>query len=82
MHPPAERLLNNIFGFPKLPAIPRPCDMNHDPLDRTKGPSLWVFIAGFAAAALLTLAAAVGTSMLNGQAAGSSGPGATPVVQK
>jgi len=33
--------------------------------DKTKGPSLWVFVVGFAAAALLTLTAAVGTSMLH-----------------
>jgi hypothetical protein len=39
--------------------------MIHEPLDSTKGPTAWVFIVGFAAAALLTLGAAVGTSMLN-----------------
>ena len=41
--------------------------MIHDPIDRPKGPSLWVFIAGFAVAALLTLSAAIGTSMLRHQ---------------
>jgi hypothetical protein len=39
----------------------------HDPLDKKQGLSLWVFIAGFAAAALLTLAAAVATSALHPQ---------------
>ena len=42
--------------------------MIQDPFDNApKGPSLWVFVAGFAAAALLTLTAAVGTSMLHRQ---------------
>jgi len=40
--------------------------MIQDPFEkRPEAPSLWVFIAGFAAAALLTLAAAVGTSMIH-----------------
>jgi hypothetical protein len=40
----------------------------HDPLEnRPKGPSLRIFLVGLAAAALLTLAAAVGTSMLHQQ---------------
>jgi hypothetical protein len=39
--------------------------MTREPLDNTKGPTAWVFIVGFAAAALLTLGAAVGTSLLH-----------------
>jgi len=40
--------------------------MINQPLDnRPKEPSLWIFVAGFAVAALLTLTAAVGTSMLH-----------------
>jgi len=38
--------------------------MRDNPHNRTKGVSLWVFVAGFAAAALLTLSAAIGTSVL------------------
>jgi hypothetical protein len=39
----------------------------HDPVEKAKGPGIWVLVAGFAAAALLTLGAAVGTSMLQQQ---------------
>jgi hypothetical protein len=45
-----------------------PPAMMHDPLEsRQEGPSLRIFLVGLAAAALLTLAAAVGTSMLHQQ---------------
>lgn len=56
--------------------------MIQDPLDKNQGPSLWVFIAGFAAAALLTLAAAVGTSMLCHQAPEQAKSLETPVAQR
>lgn len=39
--------------------------MIRDPFDQGQGPPLWAVIAGLAAAALLTLGAAVGTSMLH-----------------
>jgi len=42
--------------------------MMYEPLDRPKGPPILLLIAGMAAAALLTLGAAVGTSMLHQQA--------------
>ena len=45
-----------------------PPALMHDPLEnRQKGPSLRIFLVGLAAAALLTLGAAVGTSMLHQQ---------------
>lgn len=39
--------------------------MIQDPHDKIKGTPLWIMMAGFAAAALLTLAAAMGTSLLH-----------------
>jgi len=56
--------------------------MTHDPFDKNRGPSLWVFIAGFAAAALLTLTAAVGTSMLHRQTPEQAKSFAAPVAQR
>lgn len=56
--------------------------MTHDPLDKNQGPSLWVFIAGFAAAALLTLTAAVGTSMLHRPTPEQAKPFEAPVAQR
>jgi hypothetical protein len=42
--------------------------MQHDSHEPPKGPSLLLLIAGLAVAAVLTFAAAVGTSMLHQQA--------------
>jgi hypothetical protein len=56
--------------------------MTHNPLERPQGPTLWVCIAGFAAAAVITLAAAVGTSMLHRQTPEQAKSFEAPVAQR
>jgi hypothetical protein len=56
--------------------------MTNNLLERPQGPTLWAFIAGFAAASLLTLAAAVGTSMLHRQTPEQAKAFEAPVAQR
>ncbi|MFM8230317.1 MAG: hypothetical protein ACKOAL_03755 [Chthoniobacterales bacterium] len=56
--------------------------MKDNHASRTKGVSLWVFVTGFAAAALLTLSAAIGTSMLRHQTPEQARSLEAPVAQR
>lgn len=56
--------------------------MSHDSPDKAKGPPIYIMVAGLATAALLTLAAAVGTSMLHKKAAEQVKSFEVPVAQR